>query len=392
MNKTEAQNMLSSLLDTPIVCNRIFAEITGSLSAGTLLTFLIKNSQSGFSRLIDAVELRDDVFRANLSMSTSEIYSAKRQLKQVGFVETKIQGHPIKTLYTFNGCLIQEAVVKRLSELKKPPASITKGAETYVQQRCNSTSKDIIIVSDTCKKKPNKEEERVKENKERSRKRKELDYKEDDTEYQLAKYLHDQIVNRRPNFFGLQERSSSQIKKKIKNWAKEMDFIIHPRNDGRDPEEALDVLVWSQKDIFWQKVITSPYKLREKYGQLLDYKESEGKNNQTQEPIKDTHPETTNLLIQLYSKEFLGGKIPDWPPTDKGKFIRASRKISTFAKEADLSISNVPGYVIRCLKSNFANYGKAVHPGNLCSDNTWNILMPQYLNELGITYKRKQNE
>lgn len=390
MTKTEEQNLLSSLLDTPIECNRLFAEITNLLTAGTLLTYLIRKGEkidsAVGSALIESVALRDDIIQSELGLSDSEIYSAKRRLRHLKFIETKIQGHPIKTLYSCNRQMIQKAVVAIIAEKKTPTESNTTEPETYIQQRCNnnSKSKDINTVNDI-RMKP---DSTVNKNKERSRIRREFDYKETDTEYLLAKYLHDQIINRHPNFFGKQERSSANVKKKILAWAKEMDMIIHERNDGRDPEEAFEVLVWSQKDVFWQKVINSPYKFREKYGQLLDIKEGSNQQNQTKEDLNDAHPDITSKLIKMFCTEILSGRTPPWSTTDLGKFIRASRKISGFAKEAGLLVENVPKYLIQCLKSNFTDHGKPVYPGNLCSDNTWNILMPQYLRELGIVYKK----
>ncbi len=50
-------------------------------------------------------------------------------------------------------------------------------------------------------------------------------------------------------------------------WATGFDLII--RIDGREPDEIREVLVWCQRNDFWQDNILSPKKLREQWEQLV---------------------------------------------------------------------------------------------------------------------------
>ncbi len=77
-------------------------------------------------------------------------------------------------------------------------------------------------------------------------------------------------------------------------WCKHIDWMM--RLDKRKPKDIQSVIVFSQKDPFWQSNILSTEKLREKYDQLvLKMKERGGANNR--QPANKTY---TN-------SDFLGG-------------------------------------------------------------------------------------
>jgi hypothetical protein len=76
-------------------------------------------------------------------------------------------------------------------------------------------------------------------------------------EVRLAELLFGKILSRNPK----------HKKPNIHTWAKEVDRMI--RIDKRTTEEIRDMIEWCQAHTFWQNVILSTAKLREKFDQLL---------------------------------------------------------------------------------------------------------------------------
>jgi hypothetical protein len=75
-------------------------------------------------------------------------------------------------------------------------------------------------------------------------------------EVQLAELLLEKLLTRNPK----------HKRPNLQTWAKEVDLMI--RRASRTPDEIRRVIEWSQADPFWQTVILSPGKLREKFDQL----------------------------------------------------------------------------------------------------------------------------
>ena len=81
----------------------------------------------------------------------------------------------------------------------------------------------------------------------------------EDKEYKLANYLSSQIAKRL--------NKPLQKEKTLQKWA--MEFERLSRIDGNDIDEIKDVLIFSQKDLFWQTNILSANKFRKQYLLLL---------------------------------------------------------------------------------------------------------------------------
>lgn len=81
------------------------------------------------------------------------------------------------------------------------------------------------------------------------------------TEYEIeikniSELLLNAILKRKPDF----------KKPDIEKWTDEIDLMI--RIDKRNPEEIKKVIIWCQKDTFWQNNILSTSKLRKQFDQL----------------------------------------------------------------------------------------------------------------------------
>jgi hypothetical protein len=87
-------------------------------------------------------------------------------------------------------------------------------------------------------------------------------------EVRLSLFFYNHILKRKPDF----------KKPNIQTWAKYFDYMI--RIDGRNIDNIKNLIVWIQRDDFWQNNILSPSKLREKY----DMVEMKANKEQYQEP------------------------------------------------------------------------------------------------------------
>jgi hypothetical protein len=97
----------------------------------------------------------------------------------------------------------------------------------------------------------------------------------------------------------------------------------------------------------------------------------------------DPNPELTHKLIRMYAK-LINNK--DFEPNrrQKPKFIEASKKLIEFFKNKGLCEKNWVHYLRGCLYANYTDKGDVLYPGNLSSNHTWSVLIPQYLIELGV--------
>ena len=85
---------------------------------------------------------------------------------------------------------------------------------------------------------------------------KEKNFLSDSDEFRLSGMLLNEILKRNP----------THKKPNLQSWAKNMDYLI--RIDMKKPEEIKRVILWCQKDSFWQNNILSTGKLRDKYDEL----------------------------------------------------------------------------------------------------------------------------
>jgi len=100
---------------------------------------------------------------------------------------------------------------------------------------------------------------------------------------------------------------------------------------------------------------------------------------------EDLDPELTREI----TKEFAllinnGGFVSNG--TQQVKFIETTKKMLVFFEKKSIIKGNWVKYLSMCMKKNYLDKGEPLFPGHLCSEHTWNILMPQFLAELGIEY------
>jgi hypothetical protein len=101
-----------------------------------------------------------------------------------------------------------------------------------------------------------------------------------------------------------------------------------------------------------------------------------------EESLEDNHPEIREKLLVVYQHLSNNDRYTPNEAANQ-KFILASRKFVDFFDGQRINHEVGLDFLAECMKKNYVNLGKNVYPGNLCSDHTWEILMPQYLVEIG---------
>lgn len=188
--------------------------------------------------------------------------------------------------------------------------------------------------------------------------------------YQLADALLAR-VDKRCNTYGRYRGNPYHWELLIQKQAYYFDLLLH--KDGKSVGEVIDVLDFSQNDEFWKGNIKSGYKFRFQYEKLLEQISV----------AKDDNSELTEKIIGIYRALI---NNPSYNPSNgvRLKFIRARERMQIFFAGSEIDDSYWPEYLLGCLEKNYVDKGETVYPGHTCSDNTWGILMPQYMAEIGL--------
>jgi len=204
-------------------------------------------------------------------------------------------------------------------------------------------------------------------------------YPEESLPYQFSSTLFELVVARQPNYYRRYLEREDGQEYFIQKEAYYFDLLL--RKDKKPPEEVLQVLEWSQEDPFWKNNIKSGYKFREKYETLVKQMKEKGVGCFSDDP----YPSITKKLVKEYSY-LVNNKKFNPSPSQYAKFVEASKKLKKFFEKrySDMSEDERIKALSGCLEKNYIDRGEVLYPGHFCSDNTWNILLPQYLTELGI--------
>lgn len=202
------------------------------------------------------------------------------------------------------------------------------------------------------------------------------EFPEDSIPYKLADILFWRVVKRR-NVYARFLDNPEAVKILLQNQAYSFDLLL--RKDGKGIEEVLDVLDWALEDEFWRDNVLSAATFREKYSTLLSQMKTGYSGNQ----LEDSNPALTQKIIGVYRALISNSSYK--PSTEKlQKFVEARKRMEAFFKDSDIDQSYWTEYLLSCLEKNFVNQGKIVYPGNLSSEFTWDVLLPQYMAEIGL--------
>jgi hypothetical protein len=197
-------------------------------------------------------------------------------------------------------------------------------------------------------------------------------YSQDSLPYQLGVALMHRVdsrCNTYQRFRGLHQHWELLIQKQ----AYYFDRLL--TKQGKCIEELMEVLEHSQNNDFWKQNVLSGYKFMLHYDKIFQ---------QIDVPdVVDSNPDLTAKLIGIYRALI---NNPKYHPNKKAKakFSQASIRMKEFYADKDIDPFNWVEYLLACLEKVYTNKSEHVYPGNLCSDHTWEILMPQYLADIGL--------
>jgi len=191
--------------------------------------------------------------------------------------------------------------------------------------------------------------------------------------YMMSEYLLEMLFSRGDGTYKKYRNNPEHVELLKQRICYSFDKMLYL--DKIEAMELFQVLEWSQNHDFWAGNIRSSDKFREQYSTLL--------KQMKQEEVKDENKELTEDIIEAYRTLIANSQ---YNPTgdQRIKFIQASKKMIEFYVRTDIDRSYWTDYLIECLDKNYCNKGENVYPGTMCSDYTWNILMPQYMNSTGL--------
>jgi len=107
-------------------------------------------------------------------------------------------------------------------------------------------------------------------------------------------------------------------------------------------------------------------------------------DEKTSDLTEDPNVELTNSIIKIYGSLINNKEYEPLNNSEKNKFIETSKKMIEYYTKHSIIRRNWIKYLMKCLIKNYKEKGDIIHPGHLCSRKTWEVLMPQFLAELGI--------
>jgi len=186
------------------------------------------------------------------------------------------------------------------------------------------------------------------------------------------------FIRRNKKFYSRIARFFSPEKEEdsLRRWAKDFDLLL--TRDAVPYDEAVKVLKWCQKDEFWQGQILSGGNFRKHFDSL---KHAMNGGSTGACGLPDENPEITKKIIEAYGWLINNSK---WKPAryQVPKFIEAAERVVAFIdihNDRGLSADELIGYLKNCLQEHYREKGDMVHPGNMNSGYTWDVLLPQYL-------------
>ncbi len=196
------------------------------------------------------------------------------------------------------------------------------------------------------------------------------EFSKDSHYYQLAEIIFNS-ANKLRNTYTRYLENLEAIEIVLQNNAYEIYKLVE--KERKPIQEVIDVLEWALNDGFWKVNILSARKFQEQYNELRIQKYGR----------YDPDPEMTKKLVGIFRAL---NNNPEYNPHEgaKAKFIEAGKKVKEFFGPREIGTDQGIEYLLNCLVKNFIDKSQIVYPGTLCSPNTWDILMPQYLAEIGL--------
>ena len=302
MNKT----ILQSLHERPIAYYPIYRKITGTTTAGILLSQLMY----WFSKKEKIYKTNAEIMGETL-LTENELRSAKKKIKALPFISITLEGVPAKTFYEINwdiyklfmnneiqnpqldawnprnkGCEIHPSITESTTETTTEPKvscpTSSSGDEKEIFKPAE-TKNPTPPSSAPPPTNPTKKQPAVSE-----------------TAIKIAEKLSESILKRDEHYHTLTQDKKAGT---IKRWANDIEKIH--RLDKRSWDEISAVLSFVVSDDFWSRNILSGAKLRKQFSALKLKLPTTGTSKAI--PIRATKHSDTHVKIFFLDKKLSSG-------------------------------------------------------------------------------------
>jgi hypothetical protein len=99
--------------------------------------------------------------------------------------------------------------------------------------------------------------------------------------------------------------------------------------------------------------------------------------------IEDPEPVLTKDILDMFRRLINNLNYSPLTIEVNNKFKLTTKKMSEYFGKKNIIKYNWIKYLEECLRHNYVDKGEVIYPGNLCSDIVWDVLIPQYMAELG---------
>lgn len=132
------KNLLKQLNQKPIAYYPIYRELTGTTTAGILLSQLMYwfSKQDKFYKTND--ELIEETY-----LTLNELKTAKKNIKKLDFIEVTIEGVPAKTFYKINWDKYQTSMSESNHLVGGNPTNCMDGIQPTITENTHKTTTDI---------------------------------------------------------------------------------------------------------------------------------------------------------------------------------------------------------------------------------------------------------
>jgi hypothetical protein len=257
--------ILKILNQRPIAYYPIYRQITGSTTAGILLSQLMY----WFSKKDKFYKTDADIIEETM-LTKKELETAKKKIKQLSFISITREGIPAKTYYQIDWELYQKELEKWTSNIpQNSNINIPQKGETGLLQKgetITKTNTKIKTKINTSSKKEKKEKENLVKG--------DSLVDKDNNEYLLYKNINnggkekDNLVDKdnnnnktlSPFYRWLKDNSKMAYNKKM-----EFDSIFGTIMQNYTLEELAEVLEWAIDNSFWQDKLLKPESIKRNF-------------------------------------------------------------------------------------------------------------------------------
>lgn len=396
----EMNQLFKAYNQRPIAYHRIYSQVTGGGISGLVLSQIMywwyACGEKEFYKT-------DESFYKEIGVGKYEFRAAKDKIKTMRIINTVIKKNPARTHYSVNIDKLFQLTIEKLTSLEGSesleyePMNMEKpNTEPMNMEKPNlekpycelgktqfmNMEKPNTIYKET-NKESNKDSKRITPPLSKTLSKASSNpktYPTDSDEYLLASYMIELILERKPNFYQSRFEKPSYKEELIQKWCISAKRLLV--TDKIELSRVIDAIDYTAVTPFFSSNILSLDKLRARFDEIELSMQRDG-FKVFKEP-DDPNAEITKKVIRSYGILINNLNYQPLKLEDKLKFIETSKKMIAFYESHSIIRKNWLEYLAKCMEKNYKDKGDTLYPGHMSSKHTWEVLMPQFIAELGI--------